>query len=223
SCANICGTAALPKIEVEGIVFPSVAKPPGSSKTLFLGGAGSRGLEVGGRFINFRAIGIYLEDDAIQSLSGKWRGKTGDELAGSPDFFRDIFAGLFEKFTRVVMIQPLAGQQYSEKVAENCIAIWKAAAGNYTKAEAVAIEKFEEAFKDETFPHGSSILFTHSLSGSLTIAFSKEKSFPGAGRAVIENKAPCETVLETIIREHGVSPEARRSLALRLSELLKGS
>lgn len=33
---------ALPKLEVEGIVFPPVVSPPGSSKTLFLGGAGQQ-------------------------------------------------------------------------------------------------------------------------------------------------------------------------------------
>lgn len=46
---------------------------------------------------------------------------------------------------------------------------------------------------------------------------------PEAGRVVIENKPLCEAVLESIIGEHGVSPEAKRSLALRVSELLKES
>ncbi|KAG1365721.1 Chalcone-flavonone isomerase family protein [Cocos nucifera] len=130
--------------------------------------------------------------------------------------------GSFEKFTRVTLILTLTGEQYSEKVAENCIAIWKAA-GIYTEAEGIAIEKFKEAFKAETFGPGSSILFTNSPSGALTIAFSKDSSVPEAGCAVIENKALCEAVLESIIGEHGVSPAAKRSLALRVSELLKES
>ncbi|XP_038988379.1 chalcone--flavonone isomerase [Phoenix dactylifera] len=216
------GAVALPKLEVEGFVFPPVVRPPGSSKTLFLGGAGVRGLEIGGRFITFTAIGVYLEDEAIRSLSGKWRGKTADELAASVDFFRDIVAGSFEKFTRVTMVLPLTGQQYSEKVSENCVAAWKAA-GIYTEAEGMAIEKFKEAFKAETYGPGSSILFTHSPSGALTIASSEDGSMPEAGRVVIENKALCGAILESIIGEHGVSPAAKRSLAVRLSELLKES
>ena len=69
----------------------------------------------------------------------------------------------------MTMILPLTGQQYSEKVAENCVAIWKSL-GIYTDAEAKAIEKFIEVFKDENFPPGSSILFTLSAQGSLTVS-----------------------------------------------------
>lgn len=45
------------------------------------------------------------------------------------------------------MILPLTGQQYSEKVTENCIAFWKAI-GVYSDDEAKAVEKFLAAFKD---------------------------------------------------------------------------
>lgn len=78
-------------------------------------------------------------------------------------------SGPFEKFMQVTMILPLTGQQYSEKVAENCVAIWKSL-GIYTDAEAQAIDKFVTVFKDETFPPGSSILFTVSPSGSLLVS-----------------------------------------------------
>jgi len=69
------------------------------------------------------------------------------------------------------MILPLTGLQYSEKVAENCVKIWKSL-GIYTDAEAKAIEKFQEVFKEETFPPGSSILFTISPNGSLAVSVS---------------------------------------------------
>ncbi|GLT66897.1 hypothetical protein SLA2020_392380 [Shorea laevis] len=80
------------------------------------------------------------------------------------------------------MILTLTGQQYSEKVTENCVAFWKSV-GIYTDAEAKAIRKFLEAFKDETFSPGSSILFTKSANGSLTLSFSKDGSIPEAGNA----------------------------------------
>lgn len=80
-----------------------------------------------------------------------------------------LILGPFEKFIRVTMILPLTGQQYSEKVKENCVGIWKSL-GIYTDAEAKAIEKFIEVFKDETFPPGSSILFTTFPNGSLTVS-----------------------------------------------------
>ena len=78
-------------------------------------------------------------------------------------------AGDFEKFTRVTMILPLTGEQYSGKVTENCVAYWKAV-GVYTDAEGAAVDKFKEAFKPETFPPGASILFTHSPAGVLTVS-----------------------------------------------------
>lgn len=86
------------------------------------------------------------------------------------------FAGPFEKFTRVTTILPLTGKQYSEKVAENCVAYWKAI-GSYTDEEAKAIDKFLEVFKDEDFPPGSSILFTQSSAGSLTVCAPNSQKF----------------------------------------------
>ncbi|CAA7398158.1 unnamed protein product [Spirodela intermedia] len=212
---------AVSELDIEGFVFPPVvAKPPGSSKSLFLGGAGVRSLEIQGRVIKFTSIGVYVEAEAVPSLAVKWNEKTAEELADSVDFFQDIVTGAFEKFIRVTMILPLTGQQYSEKVAENCVAYWKAV-GIYTDAEAEAVEKLKDTFKDETFPPGSSILFTQSPSGSLTIAFSKDSTLPEYGKAVIENQAMSQAVLESVIGQHGVSPAAKKSLASRISELLK--
>ncbi|GFZ14850.1 chalcone-flavanone isomerase family protein [Actinidia rufa] len=324
-------------VQIETVIFPPTAKPPGTAKPFFLGGAGERGLEIEGRFIKFTAIGVYLEENAVPSLAVKWKGKSPEELTESVEFFRDIVSvvvkfktriyalhneyqcgelwnanqhdlntprkmkffmvnlsrygnlkftqprtmppspptpfyhhktitnsclkvttppssfaqscqsfqpmqtaigvgawerekgeaerdrriqGPFEKFTQVTMILPLTGKQYSEKVMENCVAFWKAV-GIYTDAEAKAVKKFIEVFKDETFPPGASILFTQSPLGSLTISFSKDGSIPETGNAVIENKHLSEAVLESIIGKHGVSPAAKRSLAARMSEVLK--
>jgi len=85
-----------------------------------------------------------------------------------------LFVGPFEKFMRVTMILPLTGQQYSEKVSENCVAIWKSL-GIYTEEEAKAIDKFVSVFKDQTFPPGSSILFTVSPKGLGSLTVSKAK------------------------------------------------
>ncbi|KAM1445169.1 hypothetical protein ACFX2I_041236 [Malus domestica] len=126
----------------------------------------------------------------------------------------------FEKFTQVTFIQHLTGRQYSEKVAENCIASWKLA-GFYSGEEAKAIETFLEVFKDQTFPHGSSVSFTQSPPhGSSTISFSKDESIPQVGNEVMVNKLLGEAILESIIGKHGVSPAARQRLPQRLSDLL---
>lgn len=78
-------------------------------------------------------------------------------------------AGPFEKLTQVTMILPLTGKQYSEKVSEMCVGVWKAH-GTYTDADGATLDKFLEIFKDENFPPGSSILFTTSAVGSLTVS-----------------------------------------------------
>nr|WIL10285.1 chalcone synthase [Grona styracifolia] len=207
-------------VDVDNVTFPPTVNAPSSGNSFFLGGAGVRGLQIQDNFVKFTAIGIYLQDNAVPSLAVKWHGKSAPELTESVEFFRDIVTGPFEKFMQVTMILPLTGQQYSEKVSENCVAIWKSL-GIYTDAEAAAIEKFVSVFKDETFPPGSSILFTVSPNGSLTISFSKDGSIPEVGNAVIENKLLSEAVLESMIGKHGVSPAAKQSLASRLSELFK--
>lgn len=115
---------------------------------------------------------------------------------------------------------PLTGAQYAEKVTENCVKYWQSV-GTYTDAEAVAVEKFREVFKDQSFPPGASILFTLSPNGSLTIALSEDGSVPEASNTVIENRQLTEAIFESMIGKHGVSPEAKTSLASRISELLK--
>jgi chalcone isomerase len=218
--------SALPPtpLHIDGVTFPALVAPPeysSSSKSpLFLAGAGVRGLEIGGKFIKFTAIGIYLGESSLGALAEKWTTKSADELAASPDFYADIINGAFEKFVRVSMILPLTGEQYSDKVSENCMAHWKAM-GILTEAEVDAVNKFKEVFKPETFPPGSSILFTHSPSGVLSIAFSKDDSVPESNKMVIENRKLCHAVLESIIGEHGVSPAAKHSLAIRFSEHFK--
>ncbi|CAN6710382.1 unnamed protein product [Malus baccata var. baccata] len=214
-------TPSLAGLQVETTAFPPSAKPPGSSNTLFLGGAGVRGLEIQGNFVKFTAIGVYLEENAVPLLAVKWKGKTAEELTESVEFFRDIVTGPFEKFIQVTTILPLTGQQYSDKVSENCVAFWKSI-GIYTDAEGKAIEKFLEVFKDQNFPPGASILFTQSPKGSLTISFSRDASIPKVANTVIENKLLSEAVLESIVGKHGVSPAAKQSLATRLSKLLNG-
>ncbi|KAI3758205.1 hypothetical protein L6452_05758 [Arctium lappa] len=101
-----------------------------------------------------------------------------------------------------------------------CIGVWKAQ-GTYTDADTATIEKFLQVFKDENFLPGSSILFTTSPVGSLTISFSKDGNVPKVASVVLENAKLAQAVIESVIRENGVSPEAKQSLASRLSYFMK--
>ncbi|XP_057471253.1 chalcone--flavanone isomerase-like [Actinidia eriantha] len=84
------------EVQIETVVFPPTAKPTGTAKPFFLGGAGERGLEIEGRFVKFTAIGVYLEESAVPSLAVKWKGKSAEELTESVEFFRDIVSGQAE-------------------------------------------------------------------------------------------------------------------------------
>ena len=55
--------------------------------------SGVRGLEIGGKFVKFTAIGVYLESSAVPTIALKWKGKTVEELSESVDFYRDIVTG----------------------------------------------------------------------------------------------------------------------------------
>ncbi|CAN6331642.1 unnamed protein product [Urochloa humidicola] len=215
--------AALSEVTVEGVVFPPVARPPGSALTHFLTGGGVRGMEAAdGNFVKIAAIGVYLEDAAVPALAGKWAGKSADELASDPTFFRDVYTGEFEKLTRVTFIWPkaVAAEEFAGKVMESRVAHLKAA-GTYTDAEAAAVEEFKAASKGRSLPPGASVLFTHSPTGVLTVAFSDDPSVPEAGIAAINNKALCEAVLESIIGERSISPATKQSIATRMPEILK--
>ncbi|CAL4928081.1 unnamed protein product [Urochloa decumbens] len=215
--------AAVSEVVVEGVVFPPVVCPPGSGRPHFLAGAGVRGLDIDGNFIKFTATGVYLEEGvAVPALAKKWAGKSADELASDVAFFRDIFTGDFGKFTRVTLIRPLTGEEFSNKVSENCVKYLKATDA-YTDAEVAAVEKFKAVYKPRMLPPGASNLFTHSPAGVLTVTFSEDSSVPESGGVAIDNKPLCEALLESIIGKNGVSPAAKLSIAARMSELLKGA
>lgn len=54
---------------------------------------GVRALEIGGNSVKFTAIGVYLAEEAVTSLAGKWSGKSATELMDSVEFFRDVVTG----------------------------------------------------------------------------------------------------------------------------------
>lgn len=67
------------------------------------------------------------------------------------------------------MVVPLTGEQYSDKVAKNCVSHWKET-DIYTDAEAQAVAQFKEVFKSRNFPPGSSLLFAFSASGVISVS-----------------------------------------------------
>nr|WIL10282.1 chalcone synthase [Grona styracifolia] len=216
----MAATPTITAVEVEFLHFPPLVTSPPSSKTYFLAGAGERGLTIEGKFIKFTGIGVYVEDKAVASLAPKWKGKSSEELLQTLDFFRDIISGPFEKLIRGSKIRQLSGPEYSNKVSENCVAHMKSV-GTYGDAEAAAIEKFRQAFKDVTFPPGASVFYRQSPLGILGLSFSEEGTTPPTNEvAVIENKAVSEAVLETMIGEHAVSPDLKHSLASRVPAIL---
>ncbi|KAK1431703.1 hypothetical protein QVD17_08261 [Tagetes erecta] len=130
-----------------------------------------------------------------------------------------LLTGSFEKCIRITTIVPITGIQFSGKVSEICVAIWKAS-GTYTDVDAKSIDEFLYVFKDQNFPPGSSYLLTMSPHGALMITFSKDGKFPEAVDAVIENVKLGQAILEMMIGKNGVSPEAKQSLASRLLDLM---
>ncbi|KAJ9545663.1 hypothetical protein OSB04_025370 [Centaurea solstitialis] len=207
-------------LQVESIVFPPSVKAPGTATTLFLAGAGVRGMEIQGKFVKLTGIGLYLEDKAIPSLAVKWKGKTAAELTDSVHFYSDIINGPFEKLAEVAMIVPLVVMQHAETLSKMCVAIWKAE-GTYTDADSTTIAKYLEAFKDQgKFSPGSSILYTTTPDGLVMVSFVKDGIIPETPVVVLENKKLGQALFESVIGKNGVSPEAKQSLASRLAELM---
>ncbi|XP_057422895.1 chalcone--flavanone isomerase 3 [Lotus japonicus] len=209
----------LTPIQVENLQFPASITSPATAKSYFLGGAGERGLTIEGKFIKFTGLGVYLEDKTVDSLATKWKGKSSQELLDSLDFYRDIISSPSEKLIRGSKLRPLSGVEYSRKVMENCVAHMKST-GTYGEAEAAAIGKFAEAFRNLDFPPGSSVFYRQSPDGELGLSFSPDDTLPEKEAVVIENKALSEAVLETMIGEHAVSPDLKRCLAERLPAVL---
>ncbi|KAJ4770702.1 Chalcone-flavonone isomerase family protein [Rhynchospora pubera] len=207
------------EIELEGIMFPSALTPPFSGKTLFLGGAGVRGLDINGEFKVFTVTGVYLESEAVNFLTKRWKGKPVEQLSSSNQFYRDIVTAPFDKLSQVTLVAHLSGSQFVQKVAENCRTFMKKENLYSQKEEKAAIE-FEKLFEPIDLPPGSTIFFTHCSSGQLKVTFSKDTSVPELENGVIDCPILEEAVLESIVGENGVSPAAKLSLALRIHDII---
>lgn len=67
-------------------------------------------MEIQGKFIKFTAIGVYLEDSAVNCLGVKWKGKSAVELTESVEFFRDVVTGNFLRFVYLLFCVWLMGK-----------------------------------------------------------------------------------------------------------------
>nr|GEZ93259.1 chalcone isomerase [Tanacetum cinerariifolium] len=206
-------------LQVESIFHSPTLKPPGATNTLFLAGAGARYFELDGKVLKVTAVSVYLEDKAIQSLAVKWKGKTPAELMDSDEFYEDVVTGPFEKLTQVSMLIPMPGKNFSRTISQLWVAILKEN-GTYVDADAATIDKFLEAFKDEIFTPGASVLFTSSPAGSVTVNLVKDGTISEAAIVVFENEKWGATVAESVIGKNGVSQEAKQSAASRVFEFL---
>jgi chalcone isomerase len=206
-------------VEVESASFPPSVKPPGTTKTLFLAGAGVRDGYREGKYMKFSAVSLYLEDDAVPWLAAKWKGKNAEELEKSDEFVNDLITGPFEKLVYVKALETIFGERWSRLQSEICRELWKSL-GVYTEAENEALNKFYGAMKVETFVSGYSIFQTLSTNGTLTLSFSKDGSVPESWNTVIENKLLTENIVDVNIGKNGVTPATRKNIVARLAELI---
>ncbi|KAJ7546536.1 hypothetical protein O6H91_08G043300 [Diphasiastrum complanatum] len=209
---------ALESLEVEGVHFEASIISPRSASELILAGAGFRGVQIApGVILKVTSIAIYIEKELLNQLANRWSGENSPALLENEEFFLEIVSAKFEKCAKVALLKPLTGIQYSEKVLEHT----KAELGKRGDAEDKAIQEFLDAFKQETFFPGSAILLFVSPAG-LTIAFSHESDTNPEIRAAatIDNRRFAEAVLATILGKHSVSPDAKASVARRISSRL---
>ncbi|KAJ4817931.1 Chalcone-flavonone isomerase family protein [Rhynchospora pubera] len=122
---------------IDGITFPAFVTPPDSSKPFFLGGAGVRGLDIGGQFIKFTAIAVYLEESALQILAQKWSSNTADELTGSLEFYRDIINGPFNYLRSSIKLPSYITFSKDDSVPETNNAVIENTALSYTVLETI--------------------------------------------------------------------------------------
>lgn len=79
------------------------------------------------------------------------------------------YAGPFEKLSHATALVPIDGKDFAKNSSGAFAGVLKAK-GIYTDADSKTFDHYTEVFKDESFPPGSSILFTTLPAGSLMVS-----------------------------------------------------
>ncbi|VVB13308.1 unnamed protein product [Arabis nemorensis] len=190
-----------------------------TSKPLSLLGQGITDIEIHFLQVKFTAIGVYLDPSDIKTHLGKWKGKTGKDLADDDDFFDALASEEIEKVIRVVVIKEIKGSQYGVQL-ENVVRDRLAAEDKYEEEEETELEKVVRFFQSKYFKTNSIITYYFSAKdGTCEIGFETE------GKE--EEKLKVENANVVVMMQkwylsgsRGVSPSTIVSLADSLSAVL---
>ncbi|GJW35357.1 chalcone isomerase [Tanacetum coccineum] len=183
---------------------------------------------------NISEMDMKFGDSGIQEKGGR-RGTTMDmasfpsmefESVVFPSSFKPpsatktlVYAGVgpFEKLIHVTLFVPSMGKFFTKVATEKIVKVWKDN-GTYDDVNAATIEKYHNAFKDENLLPGNSVMYIILSNGSVALNVVKDGIIPEAPLAVLENTKMGSTLIKAMLqKDEGSIPEARESVALRLS------
>ncbi|CAH2074029.1 unnamed protein product [Thlaspi arvense] len=190
-----------------------------TSKSLSLLGQGITDIEIHFLQVKFTAIGVYLDPSDVKTHLGKWKGKTGKDLAGDDDFFDALASGEVEKVIRVVVIKEIKGAQYGVQL-ENSVRDRLAAEDKYEEEEETELEKVVGFFQSKYFKANSIITYHFSAKDGIC-----EIGFETEGKEEEKLKVENANVVGMMQKwylsaSRGVSPSTILSLADSLSAVL---
>ena len=159
------------------------------------------------------AFGLYVDSAGARATLGRWRGKSGADLARDPSLYGELLKGAFPMTLRLVMTRNVGGEQMAEAFDGALGPRVAQAAERGMPGGADALVRFRALFTEQ-LASGTELLFAWAPGNTLRVSI--------GGRQVgeIENVALCWALYDVYLGEKPISSDGKKTVIARLPEIL---
>lgn len=185
---------------------------PGAGTDARIAGTGVRVKKIGPISAKVYAVGLYVDERAVQSQLKSFEAFPEESLVGSKAFYKAVRKAPFDKIFQLKMARTVGAEKMVNALAESV--------KPRMKGEYGALSQFQEllsaGLSGGSCTKNTAFGFAATNKGKLVV------SINGKERGVVASKELCDALTDTYIGEAAVSPDAKKSFGRGLCAMLKG-
>jgi hypothetical protein len=157
-------------------------------------------------------FGLYVDGDGARTGLARWRGKSAADLANDASLYDELLKGSFPMTMRLVMARDVGAGQMVEAFDGALAPRVAHAAQRGMPGGSEALARFRALFTSQ-LKNGTELLFTWAGNKLLV-------SIGGRQVGEIDSRALSWALFDVYLGQKPISPEGKRSVVARLSEII---